>query len=252
MVGKPIFPLIVVLLAVFIAVMVWVPAIPQDLAYHNFADESARWGIANIWNTLSNLPFIVAGSVGLLAMARENGRRFLPSMRSAYTLLFVGSILVGLGSGYYHLAPDNRTLIWDRLPMTLAFMSLFAVVLAEFVDEGLGKAVFWPAVVLGALSVVYWAWSESAQRGDLRPYAIVQFLPMLIMPLVILSGRSRFTDSSGYWWLLLCYLLAKAAEHYDREIFSLLSVVSGHSLKHVLAALGLLVLVRSYRRRKPV
>ena len=234
----------------FIAVVALLEPIPQDVGYHQFVDTSSVLGIANGLNTLSNLPFILVGIFGLIDLAKGSSVRYLSKLKLAYGLLFLGSILVGFGSGYYHLHPDNDTLIWDRLPMTVAFMALFAIIVAEFVSERMGAAMLWPAIALGAASVLYWAYTEAHQQGDLRPYVIVQFLPMLIIPVVLLAFPSRFTHISGYWYLLLCYLLAKAAEHFDGQIFALLGFVSGHSLKHLLAALGLLVLALSYRQRE--
>jgi len=224
--------------------------IPQAPGYHNFSDGRTLLGIPNGLNTLSNLPFILVGIFGLLDMRNLSAERYLPDFKHAYAFLFLGAILVGFGSAWYHLAPDNATLIWDRLPMTLAFMSLFSIVVAEFVSEKLGIRMFWPLVVLGAMSVIYWAMTEAVQQGDLRPYAVIQFLPMLIIPLILLFREGLFSPVRGYWYLGLCYFLAKIAEHLDVELHDLLLVISGHSLKHLLSALGLFVLAVAYRQRR--
>ena len=39
--------------------------------------------------------------------------------------------MVAIGSSYYHWKPSNSRLVWDRLPMTVGFMSLVAVVISE-------------------------------------------------------------------------------------------------------------------------
>jgi len=237
---------------VFLALLALHGPIPQDPEYHNFADSRTLLGIPNGLNTLTNLPFILVGIFGLLDLKSLSGDRYLTNFKYAYALLFIGSVLVGFGSAWYHLAPDNGTLIWDRLPMTLAFMSLFSIVVAEFVSEKLGIGLFWPLVVLGAWSVIYWAMTDSAHQGDLRPYAVVQFLPMLIMPLLLLFREGVFSPVRGYWQLGLCYFLAKIAENLDAELQSLFICISGHSLKHLLAASGLLLLAVSYRQRRRV
>jgi hypothetical protein len=38
----------------------------QDQSYHQFADQRELFGIPNFWNVVSNLPFIVVGTAGLL------------------------------------------------------------------------------------------------------------------------------------------------------------------------------------------
>ena len=247
---KTIYTLIAIISAIFIGAALFHTPIPQDISYHNFSDTRTIWSIPNFWNTVSNLPFIIAGIWGLIDLRNISSDKYLSNFKSGYSVLFIGTILVGFGSSYYHLNPNNDTLIWDRLPMTIAFMSLFSIIIAEFISEKFGTGMLWPAVILGVLSVVYWAITESNQQGDLRAYIIVQFLPMLIIPLVLVAFNSAFTLAQGYWGLLACYLLAKIAEHFDYQIYEALSFISGHSIKHLLAASGLLVLVASYRSRR--
>ncbi len=243
-------PLILVISIIFIVVLASQNPIAQDVSYHLFSDSRTLLGIPNCLNTLSNVPFILVGIFGLSDLRNIQNDRYVASFKIAYRLLFIGALSVGFGSGYYHLHPDNDTLIWDRLPMTLAFMSLFSIIIAELISEKTGIHLFWPLVLMGIFSVFYWAVTEAHHNGDLRFYVVVQFLPMLLIPLILLLGNSLFTSVKGYWLLLLCYLLAKAAEHFDFQIHHLLGFVSGHSIKHLLAATGLLVLAISYRQRK--
>ena len=234
-----------------IALMVFLDPIPQSAGYHRFADTRALWGMPNASNILSNLGFILVGVLGLADLRHASPDRYLPGARAAYFLLFASTLLVGLGSGYYHWRPDNSTLIWDRLPMAVAFMALFSIILAEYVSEPLGRRMLWPAIVLGAAAVLYWAFTESQQRGDLRPYALIQFLPMIIIPVVLITLPGTFTHARGYWLLLFCYGLAKVAELLDTPIHNALGVAGGHALKHLLAALGVFLLLRAYRQRQP-
>ena len=46
--------------------------IPQDLAYHNFADTRALFGLPNAYDVLSNIPFLL---VGVYAASDERRRR---------------------------------------------------------------------------------------------------------------------------------------------------------------------------------
>ena len=154
----------------------------------------------------------------------------------AYYLFFIGLILTGFGSGYYHLSPTNETLVWDRLPMAIAFMSLFSFFIYEHISERLGTWLLWPLLALGVFSVWYWIYTENQGVGDLRLYALVQFLPVLLIPLIIILFPSQRYEHKYLWYLIGFYVLAKIAEHYDDAIMEMISI-SGHTLKHIFASL---------------
>lgn len=228
----------------------FVDPIPQDPAYHQFADQRSFWGIPNAWNVLSNLPFILAGLSGLIQLRRIDLTALSGIYPTIARIFFIGLILTGLGSGYYHLAPSNQSLVWDRLPMTIAFMGFFCFVLAMHVNEGLGRKLFWPLIAVGASSVAYWAYSESIGAGDLRFYAIVQFLPMLLIPTLILMFPSLRYRATYIWWVVGVYAAAKLTEHFDVAINQLLGL-SGHSLKHIIAALSGIAFLAALKSIKP-
>lgn len=221
--------------------------IPQDPAYHSFADRRSMFAIPNAVNVLSNLLFLWVGVSGLRKLQKQQLQLDI-ELRPAAFFFFLGVGFTAFGSAYYHLAPDNVTLVWDRLPMTLAFMSLVALVVGEHVGLRLGRALLWPLLAIGVASVLWWAWTESAGAGDLRPYALVQFLPMLLLPLVLLLYRSRWTRSGALWQVGGWYLLAKLFEYFDQPIFSL-SGLSGHTFKHLAAAAGAWCLLRMLQVR---
>lgn len=227
----------------------WVPSIPQDSAYHNFADCREIYAISNFWNVVSNLPFLLVGLYALCKMYGVKSLVLLDEVKASYLLLFIGVTLVAFGSSYYHLDPNNETLLWDRLPMTIAFMALFSIVIAEFVSLKTGKSLLFPLLLLGIGSVLYWYFGELSGAGDLRFYALVQFLPMVIVPIMLFFFSSTFSLTHGYWYLMLCYLLAKFFEHFDAEVYEVLGFISGHSIKHMVAALGLYILLRSFENR---
>lgn len=230
--------------------MLMMEPIAQDLAYHQFSDQRTILGVPNFWNVVSNLPFLIVGMMGLFSLFYSGRIKFITEIKSAYILFFAGVTLVNFGSGYYHLWPGNETLVWDRLPMTFAFMALFAVIIAEFSSLKVSKIALWPLVIFGVFSVFYWHFTEIAGHGDLRLYALVQFLPMLLIPLLLLLFKPRFTGTGGYWVLLFAYLLAKVFEYFDEAVFNSLGFISGHSIKHMVAALGVFVLLRTYKNRE--
>jgi hypothetical protein len=206
------------LLAPVAGLIAWavVPPVAQPESYHAFGDHRRLLGIPNFWNVVSNLPFAFAGIWGLRAF-RDLASR----------LLFAGIFLTTFGSAYYHLAPDNSHLVWDRAPMTVAFMSLLALIIAVSFGAKAGRRLLLPLVALGLASVAWWRFS-----GDLRPYVLVQFLPMAMLPIALV-----FFDIPAQrqlWIAAALYAVAKIAESQDARIFSYL-FLSGHTLKHLLA-----------------
>ena len=228
------------------------PPIPQDPEYHRFADQSRLLAIPNALNILSNLLFLWVGSVGLYRVVERKSVCLLRGIYPAYPTFFAALILIALGSGYYHWAPDSQTLAWDRLAMTLAFASLFPILLAERVSLRLAQWLFPALLLAGIASIIYWQYGEARGHGDLRPYALLQYLPILLTPLILLGFASRYSRGGDWWWLLAWYVLAKVCEHFDHEIYTALGVISGHSLKHICAGIGCLVFFRHLRRRQPV
>lgn len=223
----------------------FLPPIPQDPAYHAFADGRAWLGIANFWNVVSNAPFLLVGAYGLGRLSRLSD----PTLRPAYVVTCLGIALVAAGSAWYHLAPSTPTLVWDRLPMSIAFMALFAAVIQDRMSAKVGRALLGPLVVIGMASVAWWSATELRGAGDLRPYAVVQFLPLLLMPMMLWLYRGAGLGDRWLWAAIGAYVLAKLAEHFDAAIYAAGGVVGGHSLKHLLAALASLWIVQAFWRQ---
>jgi hypothetical protein len=218
--------------------------IPQDPAYHQFADQRMLSGIPNFWNVASNIAFLLVGIAGLASLRSRHGIGLLPPLRMSYAIFFVGAILVGFGSAYYHWHPNDATLVWDRLPMTVAFMALFSIIIGEHIHTPVGRHALIPLLAIGAASIFWWwLWA------DLRLYVLVQFLPVILTPLIVALFPSRLTHAGAMWGLFGAYAAAKALEFFDRDLEKLIGF-SGHPLKHVVAAAGMGVLVLAIRRRE--
>lgn len=211
--------------------------LPQPQEYHRFADDRPMLGVPNMLNVASNLPFLVVGVWGLIWMASVKSRRpgiFLEnSERWAYWLYFIGLALTGLGSSYYHAWPNNETLVIDRIGLALTFMALFTAIVTERLCWKLSVWLVGPMVALGVGSVLYWHWTD-----DLRFYFVVQFFPLVALPLLFLLFRPRYTRTGDLVASLLCYGLAKALEILDRNVYAQGGLVSGHTLKHLVAGLS--------------
>ena len=238
---------------VFLVALALAPRLPQPQEYHRFADQRAIWGIANGLNVLSNLAFLVVGAWGMGFLTGRRGT-FIDSIeRLPYLIFFFGVALTCFGSGYYHLAPDNERLVWDRLPMTIGFTALFAAILGERV--GLKPALrLLPLFMLAGLgSVFYWIWTEHAGRGDLRPYLFVQFFPIIAIPLLIALFPPRYNRAVDLAYVVAFYVLAKVLEGYDNQVnAATANLVSGHTLKHLAAAVAVWFALRMLQKREPV
>ena len=225
----------------------------QDPAYHAFADGRVLLGIPNFWNVVSSVPFLIVGVWGLVFLARYPGT--VTHLRGVWTVFFIGTIVTMFGSGYYHLAPDNASLGWDRLTMVIAFMSLLALVIGEYLSTEWANRLLVPLLLIGVGSVYYWLSTEAQGAGDLRLYAFVQFLPMFPVPCIVLLRRGRSDLGPWFGLMIVFYAAAKIFEFYDASVFAAGELMSGHAIKHVLAALGaacLLLGLHERVRRVPV
>lgn len=229
---------------VFVTVLALKGPIPQDPAYHDFADQRTMLGIPHFWNVVSNVPMFFIGLAALIRFSKWLSNR--PDFASKWIpiVLAFGVFITSFGSAYYHYAPDNQTLVWDRAPMTLMFMPVFSLLIYDFINPRWGFWAFLISVPLGLFSIACWQHTESIGQGDLRFYAFVQFFPMLIGPAILLLS-SKKTGYTRYFWLVLgWYLIAKFFEHFDHETFQLLGFWSGHTIKHLIGAISLYYLVK--------
>ena len=236
----------VLLCAVFLAplvVMLSMQRIVQDQSYHNFADQRSFLGIPNFGDVVSNLGFVIVGIAGLwVCFTRHVGR-----LGSAWIVMFSGLALVGVASGYYHWYRTDYSLAWDRMSLTVGFMGMFVALLGEYVSERLGVLLV-PAVLAGVGTVLYWNWFD-----DLRLYYWIQAAPLLVIPLLMLLYRPSYSHQ----WLILSgvvwYGLAKLAELGDRPIFAATGeLISGHTIKHLLAAVGSGFVLWALSKREPI
>jgi hypothetical protein len=163
----------------------------------------------------------------------------------AFSLLFLAILATGVGSAYYHLDPSDERLFWDRLPITLGFTSLLAIIIGDRLGSAIGSRLLGPLCMIGVATALYWRWA-----GDLRPYALAQFLPLLAIPLLIALFPPRHSHSHLVIAALGCYGVAKVCELLDAPLYSATAhLLSGHTLKHLAAAIATLLLVMLPVRR---
>jgi hypothetical protein len=242
--------------ALVVIIGLLLPRIPQPQSYHVFADQRSYLGIPNFGNVVSNLPFAAAGLWGLVFLLRSNRetgpKPFLDIReRLPYVIVSVGLMLTAFGSSYYHLQPSNARLVWDRLPMTIVFMSLVSAIIAERIDLRAGLWLLPVLLLVGIGSVLQWHLSELRGEGDLRFYSAVQAYAVLFL-LIALLLPPRYTRGIDLAIVAGFYVLAKVLEVLDRPIFEQGQFVSGHTLKHLAAAGAGYWIFRMLRGRSPL
>ncbi len=237
--------------ALSVVAAVLLPAVPQPVEYHDFADHRTLFGVANFLDVASNLGFLLAGIFGIAVTFRSRTCFEVDSERWPYALFFAGMLLTAAGSAYYHLVPGNERLFWDRLPMTVAFMSLLAAQVVDRFSVRAGLALLLPVLVVGAASVVYWRATERAGAGNLVPYAVLQAYAVVVLLLIARLHPSRYTRGNDLYWVFAGYVIAKVFEHLDRQFLALGNLVSGHTLKHLAAAVAGFVVCRMLVLRTP-
>ncbi|NJD30649.1 MAG: alkaline phytoceramidase [Gammaproteobacteria bacterium] len=241
------FVLVFTLLAVAAAFLL--PAMPQPLDYHDFADHRGAFGINNFLDVVSNVAFLLAGLYGLVVVFSGRACFEFPGERWPYAVFFLGVLLTAAGSAYYHLSPDNETLFWDRLPMTIAFMGLLSSQVVDRISVRAGLVLLAPMLLVGMGSVVYWIVTERAGAGNVLPYGILQGYSVVVLLLMAAMHRSRYTRGNDLYFIFGWYVLAKVLESADAQVLAYSHFVSGHTLKHVAAAAAGFVACRMLMRR---
>ncbi|XP_004504135.1 uncharacterized protein [Cicer arietinum] len=222
------------------------PPIPQPQKYHDFADKREFFGIPNALNVISNFPFIIIGLIGLMLCHHRNYFNFsLQGELWGWTCFYAAVTSVGFGSSYYHLGPNDNGLVWDRLPMSVAFASLMAILIIERIDVKIGTISIFPLIMAAMISSVYWR-----LFGDIRPYLLVQTVSCMAIPLMALLLPPMYTHSTYWLWAAGFYPLAMLQETADRLIYAAtFHTVSGHTLKHLSAAMVPLILTVMLAKR---
>jgi hypothetical protein len=209
----------------------------------SFADGRTILDIPNGLDVLSNLPFALAGLLGFARLPRV-----APELRRQAGTFYLALVAVLAGSSFYHLAPSAERLLFDRLPITVAFMSVFALVLGDRVSPLLARRMHPVLLLAAAGAALHWYFGgASPGGGDLRPYALVQAVPMVALPALLLFFPGRL-DERRFVLAVLFYGIAKLCELGDAWIWERSGLVSGHTLKHLLAGAACFLLLPGSRR----
>jgi hypothetical protein len=199
---------------------------------------------------ISNLPFIMVGIYGAILISKSSVSKSISIM---YYCLFLGIMLIGFGSAFYHIQPNNERLVWDRIPMTIVFMAFLSATIAECIDLKSAKLLLFPLIVIGISSVIWWSYTESLGMGDLRFYGAVQFYPVgfILLTLILFPSKSNNRTLRLFAWVVIWYIVAKVFEYFDKEIMYHTSFISGHSLKHLAAAISTIFMTKIFIAKYP-
>ena len=219
-------------MAALLALALFGPVLPASAHQHTLADQRALWGIPCALDVLSNLPFAIAGLWGLVALRRVAPGMLDAPSRALASLFFAGLVCTAAGSALYHWQPQDAGLLWDRLGMVLPFAGLLGLAGASRVSARAGAAAAGTVLLAGPLAVLWWSHS-----GNLLPWAVVQLGGMLVVLALACLPRRDGALALHLGAVMALYALAKLFEAADHAVFEATGqVVSGHSLKHVLAA----------------
>jgi hypothetical protein len=241
-----------VLIIVFIITAItlyFIDPIAQDLAYHNFSDCRTYFGIPHFMDVMSNIFFLIIGFMGWRLASRAYRKTTMVYFLMFFTL-FTGVFFTGLGSAFYHYAPNNFSLIFDRLPMTLVFTAFFSSIIYDYVGRLVGAISFYSLFLIGIHSIFYWYYTELNGAGDLRLYAFIQFFPVVAVPLILVFYKNSKLYTKQLLMVFFAYALSKLCEYYDTEIFNILKVISGHTIKHIFSALAIYFIYQIYRNKQ--
>jgi len=223
------------------------PAIPLPAGYHNFADQRTWLGLPHAMDVLTNLPFTAMAVWGLVRLRRLPAGCVSAAQRALTGVFCGGLMLTTLCSSFYHWAPDNAGLCIDRLGMSLAFAGLLGLAAADRISDraGLALSVFVAIAAPAYALIADWA-------GNMTPWAVLQGAGLALLTALALrrprDGALAFSISA----LIALYLLAKLLELADHPVFALTQGwISGHSAKHVAAALAAWPVVRALHAYGP-
>lgn len=245
-ISRNLLPLIVTLI-LGVAALLHGP-IAQLPGYHNFADQRTILEVPHFFDVLSNAGFALVAMWGWWQLAPRRNEPAIKDGWAGYGLFLAGLFLTAFGSSFYHLAPDNARLVWDRLPIALACAGLLAGVCGDVSRRNSAVLAGWLSSA-AIFSVTWWYRTELAGAGDLRPYLLLQALPIVLIPLWQWIYQAPRAERWAFGGALILYVIAKLAELNDHAIADMLGPISGHTLKHLLASGAAALIVACLVRR---
>ncbi|RGE41107.1 hypothetical protein DZC30_19230 [Comamonas testosteroni] len=233
-------------MALLLTLALVLPGMAQPPHYHAFADQRGWAGLPHAADVLSNLGFVLGGIAGLLALWRADVCRVCGTARALCALFFIGLLCTSVGSSFYHWAPHNASLVWDRLGMSVAFAGLLGLAVQTRIDDISARVATVVMLLAAPLSVLVWA-----QTTNVLPWVLVQGGGMLIILWLTFVAPRRNALPVELGWVMGMYAVAKLLEMSDSDVFDVTGhTISGHSFKHWVAAAAALPVIRALHLRR--
>lgn len=242
------------LVLVILIMPVVLPPLEEPHILWEMTDVRTAFGVSNFWNVISNVPLLIVGAWGLCLIWRRapNRQTFISCMeRWPYLVFFLSVTLTAVGSAYFHLDPNSARLFWDRLPISFGIMSLLSAIITDRISAKIGLILLIPLLLVGAGTVFYWRWTDLQGAENLVPYASMQYGSIILIIAIACLFHSRYSRGADVLTVLAIYALAKVAELFDAVIYAFGQMISGHTLKHLLASIAVWWLLRMLQLRCP-
>ena len=230
------------------------PAMGQPQSFHDFAAQRALGWLPHAGDVLSNLGFLMAALAGAGLMFSTREQRLPKVVQVMAALFFFGLFSSFVGSSFYHWAPHDLSLAWDRLGMSAAFAGMLGLAVQQRVNDDASAYLAGGSMLVACLAAV----AISAQTGNVLPWALLQGGGVLAMLALACLPHPRSTRSNGLainlWAVVGFYALAKLLELGDGQVFGCThQLISGHSSKHLVAALAALPVLSAFvaLRKRP-
>jgi len=220
----------------------------QEQNYHQFADNRVFFGIPNGLDVMSNLAIVFPGIAGIAFVHERQKNKYEWADKFEPTILycmFFGMVLTFFGSVWFHLEPSNSTLVWDRLGMVIIMACYCSLIIFDRFDSNLAKKVHFPLILIGFSSVFIWQYFD-----DLRFYFAFKVQLFILVFILLKYGEESYNRSKDYILSLALFGLATIFEFNDGVVFDALIIISGHTLKHIVAGIALWWIMRMTRERK--
>ncbi|EAQ96675.1 hypothetical protein KT71_06609 [Congregibacter litoralis KT71] len=208
--------------------------LPQPADYHQLADQRTIFGVPNAIDVFTNFPYVVVSIVALFCVTRlyRESREVLAAF--IFGCFFLSTASVSITSSLYHLAPNNVSLVGDRL--SIVFSATFLVGVACLKVFGSRETLRVVAIsgIYGVSSMLYWCLTSGSRLENILYYVAFQ---IFVVCFVAFCCFLRCARSMSYKWLLsavVAYAASKPFEINDAQFLALTNgLISGHSAKHL-------------------
>jgi hypothetical protein len=221
-------------LATLVGLLAWGP-VPLDANVHHYADQRRWLGLPNAGNVLANLPLLLVGLWGWRVTLASGWPEPLRRAWAGFHACVVGGSAI---AAIYHVAPTPAGYVLAQMAMSGAFVLLTLGMLAERVHDRFGaNPGATAAALVGIATLAALASGVATGSGaDLRPFLLLQLIPVLLIPAGALSLPGTHTRPADWLLMLVAYAAAQGFDLADAAIHAATGWIGGHALMHLALA----------------